>query len=122
MGANPDLASLIFEDPAELAERFANFVRSFWGAAFAGEWERLEPLLAQTISETGRRIAADGFYEFVRTLSLKLRVDAEREEFGIDLPHFHRVEVTLDRPLLLVPSVYVWPHVHVNCDEPGRSA
>lgn len=118
MGADPDLASLIFEDPAELAERFANFIRSYWDAAFAGEWERLEPLLAQTISETGRRIAAGGFYDFVRTLSLKLRVDAEREEFGIDLPHFHRVEVTLDRPLLLVPSVYVWPHVHVNCDEP----
>lgn len=28
-----------------------------WDAAFAREWERLEPLLAQTISETGRRIA-----------------------------------------------------------------
>jgi DNA-binding transcriptional ArsR family regulator len=28
------------------------------------------------------------------------------------------VPVTLDRPLLLVPSVYVWPHVQVNCDEP----
>jgi DNA-binding transcriptional ArsR family regulator len=28
------------------------------------------------------------------------------------------VAVTEDRPLLLVPSAYVWPHVQVNCDEP----
>ena len=118
MGADPGLAALIYSDPVELAKRFADFVASYWEAAFAEEWERMESLLAQTIGDTGRRIAAGGFYDFVRTLSLKLRVDSEREEFGIDLPHFHRVEVTLERPLLLVPSVYVWPHVHVNCDEP----
>jgi DNA-binding transcriptional ArsR family regulator len=51
-------------------------------------------------------------------VSPRLRIDAEREEFGLDLPHDHRVEVTEDRPLLLVPSAYVWPHVQVNCDEP----
>jgi DNA-binding transcriptional ArsR family regulator len=118
MGADPDLASLVYSDPGELAKRFANFIASYWDAAFAKEWERMEPLLGQAVAETGLRIAADGFYDFVRTLSLKLRVDVEREEFGIDLPHYHRVEVTTERPLLLVPSVYVWPHVHVNCDEP----
>jgi DNA-binding transcriptional ArsR family regulator len=118
IGASSNLAALVFEDPVELAERFADFIRSYWDAAFAEEWERVEPLLAATITDTGRRIAADGFYDFVRSVSLKLRVDAKREEFGLDLPHDHRVPVTLDRPLLLVPSVYVWPHVQVNCDEP----
>jgi DNA-binding transcriptional ArsR family regulator len=118
MGADPELAALVHRDPVELARRFADFVVSYWDAAFAQEWERMEPLLAQTVADTGLRIAAGGFYDFMRTLSLKLRVDAEREEFGIDLPHHHRVEVTMERPLLLVPSVYVWPHVHVNCDEP----
>jgi DNA-binding transcriptional ArsR family regulator len=118
MGADPELAALVYTDPAELAKRFAEFIASYWDAAFASEWKRMEPLLAQTVGETGLRIATGGFYDFVGTLSLKLRVDAEREEFGLDLPHYHRVEVTLERPLLLVPSVYVWPHVHVNCDEP----
>jgi DNA-binding transcriptional ArsR family regulator len=118
MGASPRLASLVFEDPRELAARFADFARAYWDAAFGEEWERVEPLLAATVSKTGRRIAEEGFYDFVRSLSLKLRVDPEREEFGLDLPHDHRVAVTADRPLLLVPSVYVWPHVQVNCDEP----
>ena len=118
MGANPDLASLVYGNPRELAERFAQFMRSYWEEAFAEEWERLEPLLAQTVAETGQRIAAVGLYDLLRSLSLKLRIDPEREEFGIDVPHDHRVDVTADRPLLLVPSAYVWPHVQVNCDEP----
>jgi DNA-binding transcriptional ArsR family regulator len=118
MGADPRLAALVYEDPHELAERFAEFIRSYWEHAFAEEWERLEPLLAQTVAETGQRIASEGLYDLVRSLSLRLRVDPEREEFGVDLPHDHRVEVTADRPLVLVPSVYVWPHVQVNCDEP----
>jgi DNA-binding transcriptional ArsR family regulator len=45
-------------------------------------------------------------------------VDARREEFGIDVPHEHTVEITAGRTLVLAPSFYVWPHVRVNCDEP----
>jgi hypothetical protein len=90
-GASSQLASLIFENPAELAQRFADLLRSYWEAAFAEEWERVEPLLAATITESGWRIAAEGFYEFVRSVSLKLRVNPSQEEFGLDLPHDHRV-------------------------------
>ena len=116
--ASPDLARLVFEDPIRLRDAFADLVERYWEAAFAEEWARLEPLLADTVSEAGRRIAADGLYAFLRGVSLQLRVDAEREEFGIDVPHRHTVEVTEQRRILLVPSAYVWPHVHVNCDEP----
>ena len=117
-GADPHLASLVFEDPVELAERFADMVGAYWDEGFAEEWERIEPRLADVVSDAGARIAAEGLYAFLRGLSLQLRVDAKREEFGIDVPHDHSVDVTDERPLLLVPSVYVWPHVHVNCDEP----
>lgn len=117
-GADPKIARLVHDDPRALARRFADLVAEYWEQAFAEEWERIEPLLADTITEAGRRLAADGFYGFARSVSRQLRVDEAREEFGIDLPHEHRVEVTHDRPLLLVPSVYVWPHVQINCDEP----
>jgi DNA-binding transcriptional ArsR family regulator len=118
LGADPDVASLVFEDPTELAKRFADLLRSYWEAGFAEEWDRVEPRLADTVSDAGRRIAADGVYDFLRGVSRQLRVEADREEFGIDVGHDHRVEITDARRLLLVPSVYAWPHVHVNCDEP----
>jgi DNA-binding transcriptional ArsR family regulator len=117
-GASPELAALTFEDPVLLAQRFADLVRAYWDAAFGEEWERIEPQLANTVAESGRRIAADGFYAFAAGLSRQLRIDERHEEFGIDLPHDHRVRVTPDRPFLLIPSVYVWPHVQVNCDDP----
>jgi DNA-binding transcriptional ArsR family regulator len=117
-GADPYLASLVFEAPVELAERFADMVGAYWDEGFAEEWERIEPRLADVVSAAGVQIASQGLYDFLRGLSRQLRVDAAREEFGIDVPHDHTVDITDARPLLLVPSVYVWPHVHVNCDEP----
>jgi DNA-binding transcriptional ArsR family regulator len=116
--SDPRLARLVWEDPLRLRDRFADLVERYWEAAFAEEWERLEPLLAESVSEAGRRIAADGLYPFLRSVSLQLRVEPEEEQFGIDVPHLHTVEITESRRLLLVPSAYVWPHVHVNCDEP----
>jgi DNA-binding transcriptional ArsR family regulator len=117
-GGSPKLATLIFEDPPALADRFANFLAEYWEAAFRDEWEALEPLLAEAISDAGRRMAGEGLYAFLHTVSPQLRFDQSREELGVDLPHQHTVDVTEERPLLLVPSFYVWPHVQVNCDEP----
>jgi DNA-binding transcriptional ArsR family regulator len=117
-GADPELVRLIFDDPAELTCAFADTVRAYWQAAFGEEWARLEPRLGDAVSEAGRQIAADGIYSLIGRLSRQLRVDPEREEFGKDIPHEHRVEVTHENQLVLVPSVYVWPHVWLNCDSP----
>ena len=57
-----ELAALIFENPRELAERFAALLASYWEAAFEEEWQALEPRLAATVHEAGRRIAGDGVY------------------------------------------------------------
>jgi DNA-binding transcriptional ArsR family regulator len=32
--------------------------------------------------------------------------------------HEHEVTVERGNPLRLIPSVYVWPHVRINCDAP----
>jgi DNA-binding transcriptional ArsR family regulator len=118
LGTSAHLASLIFDDPRQLALDFADLVGEYWEAAFAEEWGRLEPRLAGAVVDAGRQIAADGLYSFLRGLSPRLRVDAAREEFGLDLPHDHRVEVTEKNRLVLVPSAFVWPHVQLNCDPP----
>jgi DNA-binding transcriptional ArsR family regulator len=122
MGADPQLAALIFDEPSELADRFAALLDDYWHAMFAREWKRLEPQLARTVVDAGRTMAREGVYALLGSLSRRLRVDPAREEVGIDIPHHHRVEPTHGNPLVLVPSAYAWPHVHVNCDEPSPFA
>jgi DNA-binding transcriptional ArsR family regulator len=112
------LAARIFTDPAGLAHDFAGLLRAYWEEAFEAEWDELEPRLATTVAEAGQALAADGLYAFLRRLSRRLKVDEEREEFGLDLPHEHRVDVGEQQSVVLVPSVFTWPHVRLNCDEP----
>jgi hypothetical protein len=51
-------------------------------------------------------------------LAPQLRVERDGRRFGLDIPHDHHVPLGPDNQLLLVPSVYVWPHVRINCDPP----
>ena len=85
---------------------------------FGAEWAALERELAGAVEEAEEQLAADGLYPLLSTFGRRLVVDRERGEFGIDLPHFHRVPVTDESPLHLVPSAFVWPGVRVNCDAP----
>jgi DNA-binding transcriptional ArsR family regulator len=122
LGADQELARLIFEDPRELARRFADLLAAYWEAAFAEEWQSLEPALAETVAEAGRRIAADGVYSYLAGLSPQLLIDASQGELRRDLPHEHTVEVGPKAELVLVPSAFVWPHVRINCDPPWPPA
>jgi DNA-binding transcriptional ArsR family regulator len=111
-------AALLFDDPRRFVDRFAGLLESYWDVAFAAEWERLEPLLAESVGAAGREIAAGGELAFLLRLAPQLRVEPAERAFGLDVPHEHRLTLTADNPLVLVPSVYVWPHVLVNCDGP----
>ncbi|HEU5213547.1 MAG TPA: DUF5937 family protein [Gaiellaceae bacterium] len=111
-------AAQLLDDPAAFVDRFATFLRGYWDEAFAAEWERIEPRLAGSVVAAGRAIASDGAFPFLVGLAPRLRVDPAARTFGLDIPHDHDVELTAQNPLLLMPSVYVWPHVRVNCDPP----
>ena len=111
-------ATLLFDNPHRLVDRFTSLLEAYWEHAFAAEWARIEPQVAESVELAGRQIAADGMGAFLLTLAPQLRVDAGGRSFGLDIPHDHRVPITAKNPLLLIPSVYVWPHVRVNCDPP----
>jgi DNA-binding transcriptional ArsR family regulator len=116
--ASRQAAQLLFDDPAGLLERFARLLAAYWEEAFAAEWARVEPRLAEGIAAAGATIAREGVYRFLLGLAPALRVDPAAQSFGLDVPHEHRVAVGGGNPLLLIPSAYVWPHVRVNCDPP----
>jgi DNA-binding transcriptional ArsR family regulator len=112
------VARTLLDDPIAVARRLGELLEAYWDAAFATEWQRLEPTLAAAVAQAGRQIADDGVYALLLGLAPQLRVDARAEEFGIDVRHDHRVEIGDDRTLVLAPSYFVWPHVRVNCDAP----
>lgn len=117
-GASRRAAALLFDDPSEFVVRFARLLEAYWEEAFAAEWRRLEPMLAESVTTAGREIAGAGVRGFLVGLAPQLRVDPGRVSFGLDVPHDHHVTIDAGNPLLLVPSVYVWPHLRINCDPP----
>jgi DNA-binding transcriptional ArsR family regulator len=112
------LARQLLQDPRVLLERFIALLSSYWQDAFEREWERIEPDLAASVSEAGRVISEQGLYPLLRSLWPEVRPDAGAGRFWLDRPHDHEVEIGSGDLLVLAPSVYVWPHVRVNCDPP----
>ena len=91
-------AALLFDDPAQLVERFASFLEAYWEEAFAAEWNRIEPQLADSVELAGRQIAGDGMFAFLLSLAPQLRIDPGGRSFGLDVPHDHRVQIDAREP------------------------
>jgi DNA-binding transcriptional ArsR family regulator len=112
------LARLLLDEPASLLERFLQMLERYWEEAFSHEWQRIEPDLAESVTEAGRQIAEHGLYTLFRGLWPEVRSDPEAGRVWLERPHDHDVEITPGQLLVLAPSAYVWPHVRVNCDGP----
>lgn len=108
----------ILTDPLPVLEGALTTLEDYWTAAFAAEWERVEPTLYQAIGHAGQRIAHQGVLPMLRTLVPRIRVDPVRRTLRLDRPHHHDIAVTPDRPVTFTASHYVWPHVRVTCDDP----
>jgi DNA-binding transcriptional ArsR family regulator len=116
--ADEALADNLVEDPGAVLERFLALLERYWEEAFAREWERIEPDLAGSVAEAGRRIERHGLYALLEGLWPEVRCDPREGRFWLERPHDHEVEIGPDDRLVLAPSTYVWPHVRVNCDAP----
>jgi DNA-binding transcriptional ArsR family regulator len=112
-----EVAALAWDDPAALRERWVALLASYWDAAWRAEWERLEPLLVATAEDARREAAASGPFALAARQP-ELDVEPAARTVVRRSPHEHTVEVSAGRPVMLVPSAYVWPHVRVNCDGP----
>lgn len=116
--AGEGLARQLVDEPAALLARFIALLGAYWEEAFAREWERIEPDLAATVSDAGRVIASRGLYSLLVDLSPEVRSHPGAGRFWLERPHDHEVGIGVGELLVLAPSVYVWPHVRVNCDAP----
>jgi DNA-binding transcriptional ArsR family regulator len=116
-----NLVRLALEEPLTLLDRFLQLLSDYWEAAFQVEWRRLEELLASNITEAGAHLAVHGVYAFLQSLWPEIRTNQAAECFWLERPHEHDVVIGPGEQFVLVPSVYVWPHVRVNCDQPWAS-
>ncbi len=112
------LLKLAVDEPARLLQEFLELLAGYWDASFCQEWQRLEETLARNVTAAGNKIVSQGLYGFLDSLWPEVRTDKTGEKFWIDRPHDHTVTLEAADQLLLVPSIYVWPHLRVNCDPP----
>jgi DNA-binding transcriptional ArsR family regulator len=114
------LARLVLDDPARLLSEFQQLLHHYWERAFAAEWRRIQDSLADAVSVAGRDIAAHGLHAALAGVSAELRPATADGAVTLSLARSHDHEVRLSRGqhLVLVPSIYVWPHVRANCDPP----
>src|SRR5437763_2817774 len=113
-----ELASLVLESPRALIERFCATLEAYWDAAFASEWQRIEPEIAASVEHAGRELASAGIYSFLESLAPAIRIDRSSELLTFDRRHEHHIEIGATEQLVLTPSYYLWPHVRVNCEIP----
>src|SRR6266511_151038 len=111
--ASSEALALLLEQPQVFIAEFAAFIERYFEQVFAKEWERIEPLLADSVVDAGERIAGDGFYEALTQLSPRLRGDARRRQLVIEKWFEHDYTLLPGDELTLAPSVYVWPHLAV---------
>jgi len=116
------LAEELLDDPVRFTDGFLDVLDLYWRAAFSAEWTRVESVLSESIVEAGHVLATAGIWPVLGRLPGHCRAEPVRSQLLIDLPHEHDVVICDANPLLLVPSVFVWPHLRVNCDPPWPTA
>ncbi len=109
-----ELAEQLLDDPAAVQRRVVDMLAAYWEESFADEWARLEPILADEVE----RAKGTDPVELLAAVRSELRVDPAERLLLRRSFHEHEVTVGAENPLRLIPSVYVWPHVRVNCDAP----
>jgi len=110
--AHPELLA----DPARARDELAGMLRRAWSALVEPWWPRLRDVLDADITFRARRLADTGV---AATLN-DLHPDVAWRDGLLRFTHTARHE--LDVPgleLVLIPSVFTWPHAAVNWDPPA---
>jgi DNA-binding transcriptional ArsR family regulator len=115
------------EDPCAFFERLCTLLEAYWEAAFAAEWELLEPQLADSVVEAGRLLAAGGLNAFIATLEPRLHVLREGRRFVLEKPcppqwgaspDMEDIDVNVRGTFTFVPSAFSWPHGWASIEPP----
>jgi DNA-binding transcriptional ArsR family regulator len=109
-------AALLVDDPREFARQFTQLVEAYWRAAFSAEWQRVEPLLHDSVAEDKRLLARAGIWPLLARLPDGCRIAPGEDELHVECSVDYAPELKPDTALVLTPSTFIWPHVSINSD------
>lgn len=118
---DPDMAAVVeatFDDPAAMRARVTTMMARYWELAFRDEWERIRPRIEAEVTDGARALVTAGMPGLVAELLPEGRWDAASSSVVVD-KHYDRVcDVAAHDGMLFVPTVYGWPSVLLELDEP----
>jgi len=116
--ARGELARQLVAAPSELRDRLLAVLRAADTAFFAEDWRTLRPALEDHAREVRRRLAARAPADVLAELLPTAARVGPGERVRLDKLQIDEVKVA-PRPLVLVPSARVWPHLTVKHEHPS---
>lgn len=116
--ARGELARQVVAAPMELRDRLHMVLRAADAAFFAEDWRTLRPALEDHAREVRRRLAARPPADVLAELLPTAARVGPGQRVRLDKLQIDEVKVA-PRPLVLVPSARVWPHLTVKHEHPS---
>ncbi|MEV0933617.1 DUF5937 family protein [Streptomyces phaeochromogenes] len=116
--ARGELARQLVAAPLDLRDRLLAVLRAADTAFFAEDWRILRPALEEHAREVRRRLAARSPADVLTELLPTAARVGPGERVRLDKLQIDEVKVA-PRPLVLVPSARVWPHLTVKHEHPS---
>ncbi|GAA2082859.1 DUF5937 family protein [Streptomyces albiaxialis] len=111
-GPLPPVLERALDEGAAGVHRLADALRGYWEAVIAPHWPRLRTVLEADVSHRARLLVEGGAEALMADLHPEVALSGG--VLSIDKPHCDPAARDLTgQGLLLVPSVYVWPHLIV---------
>lgn len=117
-GAPRDAAHTLINEPGEFTSELAEFLVKYWDSAFREEWEAIEPLLQHAVRDGAHHIARDGIAAFVTSELPRGATLNDAGHLTVTDRADHTIVLSPERPLVLCPSIFIWPHRGINRHAP----
>lgn len=111
-------ARAVFDDPAGVRDRFARLLERYWDGAFREEWSRLLPRIESEVTDGARALVTRGYQGLVDELLPEGHWDEATTSIVVDKTYHAVCDVAEHGGLLFVPTVYGWPRVLIELNEP----
>jgi DNA-binding transcriptional ArsR family regulator len=114
-------AAHLAANPAGARDTLADQLEYAWHEVFAPVWPQVRQILVADVAHRSEQLAAHGLAVMLADLGPRIRVVGEPHEPVLAIRSSARLRAHLDaRGLVLMPSVFIWPHVGVVTPGPWQ--